>query len=416
MLNVAKPEQPKDHESFQNANGAAAEACSVYSKFDDMPLSMSLLRGVYSFGFEKPSPIQMRAIVPLVRGGDLIAQAQSGTGKTGAFAIGLLQRVDFRRRTLQGLILSPTRELVLQTHYVVGQLGAYLGQLGDDGVAMFCQTFCGGTSVRDDIEKLQPTTVIAVGTPGRVGDLIKRGAMRTESLRTVVLDEADELLSTSFSEQIYAIFKYLPKDIQVALFSATMGDDILQLTKKFMRDPTCILVEKDALTLKGIRQFFVAVEEEHKLGTLMDLYESVSIAQSVIFANTKRRVDWISQQLNAENFTVSSMHAEMSKQERESVMAEFRSGKSRVLVTTDLIARGIDVHHVSIVINYELPLNKESYLHRIGRSGRYGRKGIAMNFVSSRDRAELAEIEAFYRTQIVEMPMDFASYLDGADA
>jgi translation initiation factor 4A len=378
----------------------------VIASFDDMPLHQNLLRGIYSHGFEKPSAIQQRAIAPMIRGGDIIAQAQSGTGKTGAFSIGCLQRCDFRHRNLQALILSPTRELATQTHSVVCAIGDYLA----DGAA-FCQTFVGGTRVADDLKKIQAGVIVAVGTPGRVSDVIKRGALRTDSLKMLILDEADEMLSQGFSEQIYEIFKFLPKDIQVALFSATMPDDVLDLTKKFMRTPVRILVKKESLTLEGIKQFYVAVEEEHKLETLMDLYESVSIAQSVIFANTRRKVDYVAEQLNQNNHTVSFMHAEMQKGDREKVMNTFRTGSSRVLVTTDLVARGIDVHHVNIVINFDLPSNKENYLHRIGRGGRYGRKGVAINFVSQRDVSILREIEQHYHTQIEELPMDFAAYL-----
>jgi translation initiation factor 4A len=397
----AKPE-PADHQSFVDDQ----PDIRLYPSFDDMPLNTMLLRGIYSYGFEKPSAIQQRAIVPMIKGGDIIAQAQSGTGKTGAFSISLLQRIDFRHRNLQALILSPTRELAQQTHSVISQIGEYLSNS-----TQFCHTFVGGTRVQEDLKKLQLGVMAAVGTPGRVSDVIKRGALRTDSLRVLVLDEADEMLSQGFSEQIYEIFKFLPKDVQVALFSATMPTDVLELTKKFMRSPVRILVKKESLTLEGIKQFYVAVEEDHKLDTLMDLYESVSIAQSVIFANTRRKVDWIADRLNANNHTVSFMHADMARGDREKVMSTFRSGSSRVLVTTDLVARGIDVHHVNIVINYDLPTNKENYLHRIGRGGRYGRKGVAINFVSQKDVEILREIEGHYHTQIEELPMDFAAYL-----
>jgi len=306
------------------------------------------------------------------------------------------------------LVLSPTRELALQTDQVVSHIGDFLSE----GVP-FCHTFVGGTRVVDDLKKLQAGVVIvAVGTPGRVYDVIKRGALRTEHLKVLVLDEADEMLSQGFSEQIYEIFKFLPKDVQVALFSATMNPEVLELTLKFMRDPIRILVKKEALTLEGIKQFYVAVEEEYKLETLMDLYDSVSIAQSVIFCNTRRKVDWLAAQMNQKEFTVSFMHADMGKGEREKVMTTFRSGSSRVLITTDLLARGIDVQHVSIVINFDLPANKESYLHRIGRSGRYGRKGVAINFVTSKDVNTLKELETHYHTQIDELPMDFAQHLE----
>lgn len=398
-----KLQGPKDHDAFDDN-----ETIEIITSFDEMPLHNNLLRGIYSYGFEKPSAIQQRAIVPFIKGGDIIAQAQSGTGKTGAFTVGLLQRVDFSNRVCQALVLSPTRELALQTEQVVSHIGDFLAE----GHSSFCATFVGGTRVADDLRKLQAGVIVAVGTPGRVWDVIKRGALRTDSLKVLVLDEADEMLSQGFSEQIYEIFKFLPKDIQVALFSATMPQEVLDLTQKFMRDPTRILVKKEALTLDGIKQFYVAVEEEYKLETLMDLYDSVSIAQSVIFCNTRRKVDWLADQMNKKEFTVSFMHADMGKGDREKVMATFRSGSTRVLITTDLLSRGIDVQHVSIVINFDLPGNRESYLHRIGRSGRYGRKGVAINFVTAKDVQTMKDLEAFYHTQIDELPMDFAHHLE----
>eukprot|EP00667_Euglena_gracilis_P003628 EG_transcript_3639 len=399
-----KLQGPRDHDSFDDAE------CNVevIPSFDEMPLHTNLLRGIYSYGFEKPSAIQQRAIVPFIQGGDIIAQAQSGTGKTGAFSIGLLQRMDMSKKSVQGLVLSPTRELAIQTEQVISHIGDFLAE----GNPNFCATFVGGTRVFDDIRKLDSGVIVAVGTPGRVFDVIKRGALRAETLKVLVLDEADEMLSQGFSEQIYEIFKFLPKDIQVALFSATMPPDVLELTSKFMRDPKRILVKKEALTLEGIKQFYVAVEEEYKLETLMDLYDSVSIAQSVIFCNTRRKVDWLAEQMNQKQFTVSFMHADMPKGEREKVMATFRSGSSRVLITTDLLSRGIDVQHVSIVINFDLPTNRESYLHRIGRSGRYGRKGVAINLVCARDVQTLKELESFYNTQVDELPMNFAEHLE----
>lgn len=401
-----KHDGPRDHDSFDDGLGDV----EVISSFDSMGLSTNLLRGIYAYGFEKPSAIQQRAIVPFIKGGDLIAQAQSGTGKTGAFAIGTLQRMDFKSKDkCQALIMSPTRELAVQTEQVISHIGDYLVERGTS----FIHVFVGGTRVVDDVNRLKSGGVIvAVGTPGRVLDVIKRGALRTEHLRVLVLDEADEMLSQGFAEQIYEVFKFLPKDVQVCLFSATMPPDVLELTDKFMRNPIRILVRKEALTLEGIKQFYVAVEDDFKLETLMDLYDSVSIAQSVIFCNTRRKVDWLSTEMSKKEFTVSFMHAEMPKGEREKVMQAFKSGSSRVLITTDLLARGIDVQHVSIVVNFDLPSNKENYLHRIGRGGRYGRKGVAINFVTQRDVQTLKELEGFYHTQVDELPMDFASHLE----
>ena len=397
----------KQHKSGPYGNGAFVDDqpdVHIVQSFDDMSLHDSLLRGIYAYGFEKPSAIQQRAIVPFIQGGDLIAQAQSGTGKTGAFSIGLLQRLDFKHRTLQAIVLSPTRELAMQTRQVISAIGEYFS-----GSTPFCHTFVGGTCEQEELQA--SVVIVAAGTPGRVSDVIKRGALHTEALRVLVLDEADEMLSQHFCQKIYEILRYLPENIQVALFGSTMPDETLELTKKFMRTPTRILVKKESLLPARVKQFYVAVEDDHKLDTLMDLYESVSIAQTIVFVNTPDKIDSISERLNKNNHTVSSIHILMQKGDREKAVKTFRSGLSRVLVATDYVARGIDVQHVNIVINFDLPLNKENYLHRIGRGGRYGRKGVAINFVSQKEVETLREIEAHYHTQIEELPMDFAAYL-----
>jgi len=268
----------------------------------------------------------------------------------------------------------------------------------------------GGTAVREDIEKLKQGIQMVVGTPGRVNDMIERSALRLDKLKLFVLDEADEMLSRGFKDQIYDCFQSVPGDVQVGLFSATMPLDILQLTDKFLRSPVRILVKKKKeLTLDGIKQYFVAVEkEEYKFATLCDLYETMTITQAIIYCNTRRKVDWLTDQMKQRDFTVSSMHGDMEQKDREMIMKEFRTGSTRVLITTDLLARGIDVHAVSLVINYDLPINRENYIHRIGRSGRFGRKGTAINFVTNEDEAQMQEIEQFYHTKIEELPMDIA--------
>jgi len=227
-----------------------------------------------------------------------------------------------------------------------------------------------------------------------------------------VLDEADEMLSRGFKDQIYDVFRKLPSNIQVILLSATMPEDVLEVTKRFMRDPINILVKKEELTLEGIKQFYINVEkEEWKLETLTDLYETMTITQAVIFLNTRRKVDWLKEKLGEKDFTVSSMHGDMDQQERDVIMKEFRTGSSRVLITTDLLARGIDVQQVSLVINYDLPNNRENYIHRIGRGGRFGRKGVAINFVTQDDIRILKDIEQFYNTTIEAMPMNVADLI-----
>jgi len=390
---------PQEDEDFENSNWD--EICE---SFDDMKLKDELLRGIYAYGFEKPSHIQQRGIIPVISGRDTIAQAQSGTGKTATFSIASLQTVDNRNPDCQVLILAPTRELAQQTHKVLNSLGDYMN--------IKSHACVGGTAVREDIQILQRGVQIVVGTPGRVNDMINRSALRLNLLRLFVLDEADEMLSRGFKDQIYDVFQFLPPEVQVCLFSATMPVEILHMTKRFMRNPVRILVKKEAVTLDGIRQFYVSVErEDWKLDTLCDLYETLTITQAIIYCNTRKKTEWLTEKMTQRDFTVSCMHGDMEMTERQLIMREFRSGSTRVLITTDLLARGIDVQQVSLVINYDLPTNRENYIHRIGRSGRFGRKGVAINFVSKDDVQALREIEQFYRTEVEEMPMDVSDLI-----
>jgi len=376
----------------------------VVTSFDDMNLKDDLLRGIYAYGFEKPSAIQQRGIMPILAGHDTIAQAQSGTGKTATFSISVLQSINLSHKATQALILAPTRELAQQIQKVVRALGDFLN--------VSSHACIGGTLVRDDINTLRHGVQIVVGTPGRVFDMVNRQCMILESVKLFVLDEADEMLSRGFKDQIYDIFQHLPPKVQVCLFSATMPPEILDISNRFMRDPVRILVKKDELTLEGIKQFYVAVDkEEWKFETLCDLYETLTITQAIIYCNTRRKVDWLTDKMGQRDFTVSSMHGDMTGQERELIMKEFRSGSSRVLITTDLLARGIDVQQVSLVINYDLPANRENYIHRIGRSGRFGRKGVAINFVTVEDTRAMRELEVHYNTQIEEMPMNVADLI-----
>lgn len=376
----------------------------IVDEFDHMNLRENLLRGIFAYGFEKPSAIQQRAIMPVIKGHDVIAQAQSGTGKTATFSISALQNIDLKNHTCQALVLAPTRELAQQIQKVVLALGDYQ--------KVKCHACIGGTAVRKDVEILRDGVHVVVGTPGRVFDMISRGALNTDQMKMFILDEADEMLSRGFKDQIYDVFRRLPTSIQVVLLSATMPVDVLEVTKRFMRDPINILVKKEELTLEGIKQFFISVEKEDwKFETLTDIYETLTITQAVIFLNTRRKVDWLKEKLTEKDFTVSSMHGDMDQAEREKIMKEFRSGSSRVLITTDLLARGIDVQQVSLVINYDLPNNRENYIHRIGRGGRFGRKGAAINFVTADDVRTLKDIETFYNTEISEMPLDIANML-----
>lgn len=371
--------------------------------FDDFKLRDELLRGVYSYGFEEPSAVQKQAIEPMVSGRNVLVQAQSGTGKTATFTIGMLQQIDESIQSVQGILLSPTRELSTQTEKVMKDMSKFMKVN-----VMAC---IGGTSIRDNVNGLKNCHIV-IGTPGRVFDLLKRNILPTSSLKMFVLDEADEMLSHGFKEQIMSIYDHLPK-VQTCLFSATMPLEMIEIANKMMEDPVRILVKKEELTLDGIRQFYIAVQEEKwKLETLCDLYETLTINQCIIYCNTKSKVEWLETQMVAKDFTVVCLHGDMNQMERDKIMREFRSGMNRVLITTDLLARGIDIQQISLVINYDVSLNRENYIHRIGRSGRFGRKGVAINFVTNTDVHLLRDIETFYSTEIAEMPVNIVDLIN----
>jgi translation initiation factor 4A len=372
--------------------------------FDDIGLKDNLLRGIFSYGYEKPSIIQTKAIHPLINKYDIIAQAQSGTGKTATFTIGVLQRIDESINQTQAIILAHTRELAQQIKTVVTHLSSYLN-------INVCLSV-GGTNLRDNIDELNNNPHIVIGTPGRVLDMINKKALSTRELRLFIIDEADEMLSKIFLNQIYDIFRFLPSDIQVGLFSATMTPEFFNLTKCFMRSPVQILVKKDELTLEGIKQFYINVERnEFKFDTLCDIYDTLSVAQSIIYCNSRKIVDELSVKLSENNYDIEYIHGDMQQEDRNKIMESFRNGSCRVLISTDLLARGIDIQQVSVVINYDIPNNIENYIHRIGRSGRYGRKGMAINLATYYDIKKLHEIEQFYATQIEELPTDYASII-----
>ena len=354
--------------------------------FDELGLKSDLLRGIYGYGFEKPSIIQQKAILPIIKGRDVIAQAQSGTGKTAAFAIGTLQLIEQENDELQCLVLSPTRELANQTSIVYQFLGEYLN--------IKITLLIGGLKVGGDINKLKENPQIIVGSPGRVLDLIRRKRISLSYLKSFVLDEADEMLSKGFLDTIREIISLIPTTTKILLFSATMPRDIVELTTHFMKEPAKILVKNEELTLEGIKQYYVYLKKEDKMEVLFQIYRGIEIAQAIIYCNTKK--------------TVENVCEDLKKKGRDAVMKDFRSGVTRVLVTTDLLARGIDVYQVSLVINYEMPKEKETYIHRIGRSGRFGRKGTAINFITPPEKDKLLEIQDFYNTNIEQLPSDLS--------
>ena len=375
---------------------------SELKSWDDLECNMDLLRGIYAYGFEEPSSIQKKAILPMLSRRDIIAQAQSGTGKTGAFTIGTLGQIDFEAKEIQAIILSPTRELSKQIHTVFLNLGKMINNIR-------VQLLVGGTSIEDDVKELKNVPHIIVGCPGRINDMIRRKKISISNVKVIVLDEADEMLSKGFKDQIYNIFRQSNEEtVQIALFSATMSQDLMHLSKDLLRNPEKILVKSEALTLEGISQAYVLLDNEvGKYETLKDLYSSFSMSQCIIYCNSLKRVIELYDNMNNEKYPVCCLHSEQSRTEREKAYQEFKNGKFRILISTNITARGIDIQQVSTVINYDVPKDAHTYLHRIGRSGRWGRKGIGISFITNRDIKKLREIEKYYNTQINELQANF---------
>jgi translation initiation factor 4A len=374
-----------------------------FEAWEDIPeLNTQLMRGIYGYGFEKPSPIQQKSILSIMDGRDVIAQAQSGSGKTGAFAVGVLNRIRIDVMQPQALIMAPTHELANQIHDVVKDLSTQMTGLN-------LQLLIGGTSTEEDLAALKANgPQVLIGCPGRVHDILRRQPAIGRGMQMLVLDEADEMLSAGFNEQIYNIFQQLNTNVQVCLFSATMPTELHTLSNKFMRNPVRILVKSEMLTLRGIAQYHVALETDHdKYATLKDLFTRISVSQCIIYCNSIRRVSDLAEAMTNDGFPVCSIHSGMDKSVREKMYREFRSGAHRVLISSNVTARGIDIQQVSTVINFDMPRDVHTYLHRIGRSGRWGRKGSGVNFVTRRDYRKLKEIESYYGTYIPELPADF---------
>jgi len=387
------------------AETAGGDGVETHATFETMGLSDPLLRGIYANGFENPSQIQQKAIVPASKGLDVVMHAQSGTGKTGAFGIGLLNRVEPKLGATQALVLSPTRDLASQTKDVIEKLGDYLG------VTTHCSI--GGRSGRQDAETLRRKPDVVTGTPGRVLDnMLTKRVLDPRDLKVVVLDECDVMLSEGFYDDMRTLFEHIPKDCQVVVVSATMPPEVLKITERFMRNPVKVLIPKEEVTLRGIAQFYIDCgREDMKYAVLSDLYEKLSLTQTVIFVNYRRTAMALAEDMNRDGHTVSAIHSDMEQRERETVLQEFVNGASRVLIATDILARGIDVQQVSAVMNFDLPRDKANYIHRIGRGGRFGRKAVAINLITQRDASMIGEIEQYYSTEIREMPADIEQYM-----
>jgi Superfamily II DNA and RNA helicases len=389
-----------EQQSTQQTTDSNKYVSKEFAKWEDLEdLNPELLRGIYAYGFDNPSIIQQKSILSLFDKKDIIAQAQSGTGKTGAFSVGVLQNIDASVNKVQAVILVPTRELAKQIQDVVTSLGSFVKLLK-------IQLLVGGTSTEQDVHALKNNTPhIIVGCPGRVHDMMRRQHIRGADINMIILDEADEMLSVGFKEQVYNIFNFLNSNVQVGLFSATLPEELHTLSEKFLRNPVKILVKSEQLTLEGITQHMIALEDDsQKYCTLKDIYNMLSVTQSIIYCNSIKRVVDLNEAMRQDNFPVCCIHSGMEKYERDEAFSDFKCGKHRVLISSNVTARGIDVQNVGVVINFDVPKDVHTYLHRIGRSGRWGRKGIAINFVTRWDLKKIKEFEVYYQTTITEMP------------
>lgn len=370
--------------------------------WDELNIKTELLRGIYAYGFEKPSEIQKKSIPIMIQGKDVIAQAQSGMGKTGAFSISTLELIDCSKPKLQALLLAPTHELAKQTLNVIKSLGSMFPQL-------VVKNLIGGTSIQDDAENIRNNCPhIIVGCAGRVYDMFHRKYISSKDIRVLVLDEADEMLSRGFKDQIYNIFQFMNENIQVALFSATLPAEIMALTKKFMRNPVEITMEVEKLNLECIKQYYIAMRDDNdKYDTLKELFSAISVSQCIIYCNSVKRVSELHKAMVEEGFSVCCIHSSMDKVERHKEFNNFRTGGYRVLISSNLTARGIDIQQVSTVINFDITKDPHTYLHRIGRSGRWGRKGVAINFITKYDVPVMKRIESYYGITMEELPATF---------
>lgn len=373
-------------------------------EWEDFSIKRDLLMGIFEAGYEKPSPIQEEAIPVALTGRDILARAKNGTGKTAAFVVPTLERINPKINKIQALILVPTRELAMQTSQVCKSLGKHLG------VNVMVTT--GGTGLRDDIVRLQDPVHIVVGTPGRILDLAGKNVADLSECPMFIMDEADKLLSIEFTPVIEQLLQFHPKDRQVMLFSATFPMSVKEFSDKNMAKPYEINL-MDELTLRGITQYYAFVEEKQKVHCLNTLFSKLQINQSIIFCNSTNRVELLAKKITELGYSCFYSHAKMAQHARNRVFHDFRNGVCRNLVCSDLLTRGIDIQAVNVVINFDFPKNAETYLHRIGRSGRYGHLGLAINLINWEDRFNLYNIEKDLGTEIQPIPatIDKALYV-----
>lgn len=371
-------------------------------KFEQLEIQQEILKAITDMGFEEATPIQAKSIPVILEGKDIVGQAQTGTGKTASFGIPILQNVNPKSKTLQAIVLCPTRELAIQVADELRKLAKYL-----HGIKVL--PIYGGQDIAKQIRSIKAGTQIIIGTPGRVMDHMRRKTMKLDHVKMVALDEADEMLNMGFREDIETILNEIPEERQTILFSATMPKPIMDITKRFQKDAQIIKVVKKELTVPNIEQYYYEVRPKNKAEILARLLDIYNPNLSVVFCNTKRMVDELVDDLQGRGYFAEGLHGDLKQSQRDRVMNGFRNGKTEILVATDVAARGIDVDDVDAVFNYDIPQDDEYYVHRIGRTGRAGRTGIAFSFVSGREVYKLKEIQRYCKTKIKAQPIPSVS-------
>jgi|APSaa5957512535_1039671.scaffolds.fasta_scaffold07344_2 superfamily II DNA/RNA helicase len=376
-----------------------------HTNFDDLNINEDILKGVYLYGFKAPSKIQINGIQSINTGKDCLLQSQSGTGKTATYLLGIFNRMNYDD-TCQTIIITPTRELATQVFKVANYIAKY---------SKFKLALCiGGTNINTNMFELKKTNLI-IGTLGRINHMIQTKKIKMNNLKMLVIDEADNLLSDGVTENLQNMFNKIPKGIQYLLISATLSQNVFNLSNNLMDNPIKVLLRKNEIPVDLISQFYIDVEvEDYKFDVLLDLYNLISTTQAIIFCNTIRKVTWLTDNLKEKNFSITAIHGKMTQQERTDIVNEFRDGKTRLLLTTDLLARGIDIPQVNLVINYDLPISKETYIHRIGRCGRFGKKGVSITMVKMEDSMDiklLNKMKNYYKLNISEIPENINDYI-----
>ncbi len=386
-------------------NYVLSEAIPYIDTFEDekLGLKQEILNGIFANGFQKPSPIQRIGIKPIVDGRDLVLQSHSGSGKTATFVTGLLQRIKFEEKRTQVIVISNTKELADQIKDVFIDLSKYCG---------ITYALCMGGDLSTRYYDGPISEQVIIGTPGRICDMLYRKMIDAESVEMLIIDEADEVLSSGFRKQVRGIIQSLTKNCQIVLSSATIPQEMSSLVDKILReDHVKILVKDEELTLEEIKQYYVALDEYMKVEVLFDIYQNISIGQCIIYCNTKERADRLKWEFDERGYQAGILHGSMMAQERKQIMDAFRVGKFRILITTDVMARGIDVQEMSLVINFDMPKYSQTYIHRIGRTGRFGRTGVAINFVTRKEKSILNYIERQFHTRIAPLPQDLRTLI-----